>query len=253
MYWVNTLPGRRCLLASKPADLRDGEVICELAAMLLGPQFVPQPGDRLGTGVDKEYADAERLELALEALAKHADMPLGNRDPPSARGASGDGGGPTPGSSRRGLDRAETLVAVSAAAARIARGDLPATVRILSFMRDALGGENPAGGGGGTARPGTPTAKGTQALEVLSGRAASPVGSKAAMSRTSETLAALARDSNASPPRNRPDREEEVGPAAEVAGGFAESGPNRRRRGDPRGREPPSTPSGRRRGAPRRR
>ena len=121
MYWVNTLPGRRCLLASKPADLRDGEVICELAAMLLGPQFVPQPGDRLGTGVDKEYADAERLEFALEALAKHADMPLGNRDPPSARGASGDGGGRTPGSTRRGLDRAETLVAVSAAAATISR------------------------------------------------------------------------------------------------------------------------------------
>ena len=102
MYWVNTLPGRRCLLASKPADLRDGEVICELAAMLLGPQFVPQPGDRLGTGVDKEYADAERLELALEALAKHADMPLGNRDPPSARGASGGGGGGDGGGGRPG-------------------------------------------------------------------------------------------------------------------------------------------------------
>ena len=81
MYWVNTLPGRRCLLASKPEDLRDGEVICELAAMLLGPQSVPQPGDRVGTGVSDEYADAERLELALEALAKHADLPLGgNKD-----------------------------------------------------------------------------------------------------------------------------------------------------------------------------
>jgi len=62
------------LLASKPEDLRDGEVICELAAMLLGPQSVPQPGDRVGTGVSDEYADAERLELALEALAKHADL-----------------------------------------------------------------------------------------------------------------------------------------------------------------------------------
>ena len=100
MFWVNTLPGRRCLLASKPEDLRDGEVICELAAMLLGPQCVPQPGDRLGTGVDKEYADAEKLELALEALAKHADMPLGNRDHSALRGAGTNDGGSTPGSSQ---------------------------------------------------------------------------------------------------------------------------------------------------------
>jgi len=222
VFWVNTLPGRRCLLASKPEDLRDGEVICELAAMLLGPQCVPQPGDRLGTGVDKEYADAERLELALEALAKHADMPLGNRDRSFARGASGDAPAPggssglnTPGgSSRRGSDRAETLVAVSAAAARIARGDLPATVRIMSFMRDALGGDAVGVPAGVNVGPGTPTAKGTRALEVLSGRAASPVGSPAASPRSSKTLAALARNSNVSPPRNRPDREE-VGPAAE--------------------------------------
>ena len=229
MFWVNTLPGRRCLLASKPEDLRDGEVICELAAMLLGPQCVPQPGDRLGTGVDKEYADAERLELALEAIAKHADMPLGNRDH-GARGAGTNDGGSTPGSSRRTqLDRAETLVAVSAAAARIARGDLPATVRIMSFMRDALGGDAAGVHAGGTpgGRPGTPTAKGTRALEVLSGRAASPVGSpKAASPRSSETLAQLARSSNASPPRNRPTIREEVG--------FRD-GPNREAEGSPEG------------------
>ena len=68
MYWVNTLPGRRCLLASKPEDLRDGEVICELAAMLLGPQSVPQPGDRVGTGVSDEYADAEHADRVDGAL-----------------------------------------------------------------------------------------------------------------------------------------------------------------------------------------
>ena len=36
VYWINSLPGKRCLLASKPKHLRDGECICELTAMLLG-------------------------------------------------------------------------------------------------------------------------------------------------------------------------------------------------------------------------
>ena len=65
--------------------------------------------------------DEHPRATTLEALAKHAGMPLGNRDRSFARGASGDA--PTPGgssrlntpggSSRRGSDRAETLVAVS--------------------------------------------------------------------------------------------------------------------------------------------
>ena len=185
------------MLASKPEDLRDGEVICELAAMLLGPQSVPQPGDRVGTGVSDEYADAERLELALEALAKHADLPLGgNKDRGTASTATSPGGLP-----RRRVDRTEMLVAVSATAARIARGDLPATVHVLDFMRDALGGESR----GVPHEPSpAPSAKGTRALEALSRSIpASPVAS--GPHPASNVLSRFARNSNVSPSKTRPE------------------------------------------------
>ena len=117
VYWINSLPGKRCLLASKPKHLRDGECICELTAMLLGAAAAGgRPPSK--TSPLKKQSDVDRLERALDRLCTDAGLRL-----------SGVGAGDA---------RSRVLLTISKTAARIARGDPETTLHVLNFLRTAL-------------------------------------------------------------------------------------------------------------------
>ena len=91
MYWVNTLPGRRCLLASKPADLRDGEVICELAQQARhgGDERAMQGLGLLSSGGDSWLRAAQLVaEHAEELLTRHDVAQDGLREARAQLGAA---------------------------------------------------------------------------------------------------------------------------------------------------------------------
>jgi hypothetical protein len=166
IYWINTLPGRRCLLASTPKDLRDGEVVCELTSMLLGAKALQWPsGSSSGSGSGSggveatDATEAARLRVALEALSRDAGLRLSGDDDDSyvalpspspskspkkrlaaGKGKGGGGGGGRVGGGGDG-GAADGATAVSTAAARVTHGDPATTLRVLAFLRQALGGE----------------------------------------------------------------------------------------------------------------
>ena len=140
--WVNTMPGRRCLLCADVDDLLDGEVLLELTRVLLS-DAVPSPSD-----AGDAYDDTARVELALEALAGRGGLDLG--------GFKSD---------------ADVLVAVSGAAARWVAGDCRVIAPILAFLKDALAAravaEDPTLRTPRATRRSSPSATSTRALEAL--------------------------------------------------------------------------------------
>ena len=129
MYWINTLPGRRCLLASSPADLMDGGVLAELTSMLLGSNAMRRPateGGRAGQPTGAEEAKM-RIKTALDALAR-AHLGFRPSDAPAAAG---------PAVGARGKSAA-TSASTRQLAARVAEGEPGATLFVFTFLRDAL-------------------------------------------------------------------------------------------------------------------
>ena len=169
---------------SHPSDLQDSEIICRLTAMLLSSKALKPPRRRRRRSGGETARRGCQACVALEALSRGAGsrLPSAGDDGEGSstttkgrnflkRGAGGGaGGGPKGG--HRWWRREEGEVAAeeskewrrwpalredeafAVAAMRIVQGDFQATLDVLSFLREALGGDvgggtSSSGGGGG--------------------------------------------------------------------------------------------------------